>query len=865
MLKIHVVFALIIVAANFAFGQLSDDFNDGNLTENPTWSGDVGDFLVSADAELQLNAPDAGQSHLFTPVTLADSVEWSFYLLMDFSPSASNMLEVHLAAESSDLANARSYFIRIGENGANDKLDLIYRDEMNVESVFFSGSIGNLGGDPAAARIRLSYDHGMWTVYADYLDGNGEQLEGMSFHDAFSLSNATVFGIMCTYTSTRADKFFFDDFLVQIPVPDLDGPEVLSVTFESLGDLKILFSEALEATTAENLANYSIASFGNPASAQYSNGDNEVLLTFSSSFVNNQDYELDVSGVFDLFGNAMKDTSLVFTFFVLDAAEPYDVIINEIFADPNPAIGLPEGEFIELFNRSQKTIDLLDFSVSSGSTPQRLTAYTLPPGGFVILCDEELISDFEPFGSVIGLPTFPPLTNSGDEISLLDSDGSTLHKVEYTQDWYRDIDKDDGGWTLEMINPNAVCRNAENWAASEDLNGGSPGVPNSVLDASAGLEAGQLLGVFPINPVTLRLSFSHAVDVNSASIVSNYDLNPALSIDRADVSLGSSEVILNLISPLQAGVIYTLSTHTGYLDCLGQTFGTRAMTFGLPEVPIEKDIVINEILFNPASGGVDFVEVYNRSTKIFDLSQFGIANLDGQTDIEDVFTERLIFPGDYIVFSALPSDILSRYNVPQVENLLSQPLPAFADKTGNVSWIYNGPNAASIIDSVDYNETYHFELIDDVNGLSLERVNPNGESQSADNWHSASSVSGYGTPTGENSQFMNFLNPNNVFFTAEPSTFSPNGDGFKDFLTVHIQPEQPGYIANVIVYDRNGRQVRRLVNNKLLGITNEFKWDGLDESKELVPLNIYLIYIELIDLEGNKHVGKLTCGVATKF
>jgi len=36
--------------------------------------------------------------------------------------------------------------------------------------------------------------------------------------------------------------------------------------------------------------------------------------------------------------------------------------------------------------------------------------------------------------------------------------------------------------------------------------------------------------------------------------------------------------------------------------------------------------LFNEILFNPSSDGVDYVEIYNRSTNIIDLKQLYIAN-----------------------------------------------------------------------------------------------------------------------------------------------------------------------------------------------------------------------------------------------
>jgi hypothetical protein len=51
-----------------------------------------------------------------------------------------------------------------------------------------------------------------------------------------------------------------------------------------------------------------------------------------------------------------------------------------------------------------------------------------------------------------------------------------VDEVTYSDYWYHDDVKKDGGWTLELINPEApaACADSVNWTASNDAAGGTP-------------------------------------------------------------------------------------------------------------------------------------------------------------------------------------------------------------------------------------------------------------------------------------------------------------------------------------------------------------------------------------------------------
>jgi hypothetical protein len=187
-------------------------------------------------------------------------------------------------------------------------------------------------------------------------------------------------------------------------------------------------------------------------------------------------------------------------------------------------------------------------------------------------------------------------------------------------------------------------------------------------------------------------------------------------------------------------------------------------------------------------------------------------------------------------------------------------LPAYPDDQGTVLLLDGN---RKMIDRFAYEATMHFKLLDDLNGVSLERIRLQGDSSAA-NWHSAASTVGYATPGYKNSQYFE-QTPSSRFFSTEPKIFTPDDDGEKDFTTINYRTEATGYVTNITVYDANGREVKRLVKNELLGQNGFFQWDGLDEQGRKAPVGYYVLYIELFNLQGQVKAYKETVVVGARF
>src|SRR5690554_6629205 len=99
--KFLLVIATIVLTHVAGYGQIFDDFSDGDFTNNPTWTGSESLFVVEEEV-LRSNSSGAGDYYLSTPNTLIDDIQWEFYVRLAFATSGSNYADVFLVADNAD-------------------------------------------------------------------------------------------------------------------------------------------------------------------------------------------------------------------------------------------------------------------------------------------------------------------------------------------------------------------------------------------------------------------------------------------------------------------------------------------------------------------------------------------------------------------------------------------------------------------------------------------------------------------------------------------------------------------------------------------------------------------------------------------
>ena len=836
--------------------QICDDFSDGNFTENPVWQGDSVDFIVNDDMQLQLNAAISGNASISVPVQIPVISQWDVFIKLNFAPSTSNQLRLYLASDNADLANSNGYFLEIGASGSDDPITF-YRQDAGVKVEIAESALGIVGSELVEIRLRINKtDIDTWNFNADLSGGmNFTNLFG-AIESTHSLLGNQWSGFYCKFTETRKDKFFFDDFCVGPMMIDISPPELSNVEVLSETRVLLVFSEHLD-PNAEIEDNYTLSpGLLKPISASLN--QNEVTLTFQNAFENSTTYVIESQNITDLFGNVANPLTGAFEIIEVFKAEKFDLLITEIMSDPSPPISIPEAEYIEIFNNGMNPVDLQNISLTVGNNTEALPAKIIDPNEYVILVDEAFSAQFESFGNAFGID-LPNLTNSGSTIILRNIDEEIIHQIAYSDNWYQDANKDDGGWSLEMINPSNICFQKENWRASNDLRGGTPGQQNSVWETVPDVEGPLFISTRPIGNQIIEVVFNEEITDDFLQ-VSDFEIDPVIQI-LSVIKSGPTNILISLNTPLEAGRTYTLNIKA-ISDCQNNSTPNETfITFGLPAAPQKGDLIINEILFNPVTGGSRFVELLNVSNKIISTDGLVIGEIfNGDDNLKSIATSRILLPNKLYVFTPSIDDILKRYSVPFPTQLISTDLPTWGSDEGNVTILYNGV----VLDSFNYFSNYHTPLLDDENGVSLERISTMGNTNDANIWHSAAQSAGFATPTGPNSQTRtDFAEPTE--FQLINKTFSPDQDGFKDFLEILFSLVEPEIVLSITIYDASGRRVRDLIKNETVGSSTSIKWDGTDNDNQLSRVGVYIVYVDLFSANGITKQYKETCVLAQQL
>jgi hypothetical protein len=852
-----------------AQAQLQVDFENETLGTSPdqftpAWSGNASLFTLVSDGgsqRLRSNAGQLGSSttyYISTPSESIDDTIWEFFIQQKFATSGANYTEIHLVADNANLMTYQNgYFVRIGETA--DRIAFYSKISGTVSSALLASPGGIT--ENKAFKIRVTRDDiGNWTL--EYDEGaTGTYVSAGSVLEN-SVTTTTHFGILILQSNAAgpANNHFFDNIFVGT---DTQGPIISSATALSSTQVDVLFNEPLDEATAETISNYAL-NFGVDVTGAELDGTNPALVHLTTStLANGLTYTLTVNNVEDVNGNAIVPNSTIdFAYLVISTAGWRDIVINEFMADPAPPVGLPETDFVELYNPTDKFFNLSGWRIANNTGQSgTISSYVLAPGGYLIVCPTTFVSQFEVFGDVRGVTSFPNFTHTTpNAVVLLNNSGQEIDRVNYTTAGLP-ID----GVTYEQVNPLLICSGQFNFKRSEGILGGTPGEENSVFMIVPDNFGPNITMVRALSADSIRIDFNETI--NSAQVpTSTYVIEPVISVaQKFYLPAYSSSVFLKLGSALTPNVTYTV-TVSGISDCSGNAISGNTGSFVLGVSPESDDILLSEVLFHPRTGGVDFVEIYNASPeKNFELRGWKLARLvNGNIDSpRPIAPDGLLMkPNELLVFTTNPTNIAIEYPLGNPAVYIQLPsLPSYNNSDGIVLLL----NAADeIVQRFDYRADYHYGLLKTKAGVSLERVSYTSEVNDKNNWRSAASTVGFATPGRPNSQSIELGGGGQL--TIEPKVFLPGNSGTgRDFTTINYSFNEPGKFANIMIYDQTGRPVKQLANGASLAISGFFRWDGTTDKGGMARMGYYVVVFEVYDGRGNKNLLRETVVVGRDF
>ncbi len=229
------------------------------------------------------------------------------------------------------------------------------------------------------------------------------------------------------------------------------------------------FSDKIELGKAINANNF--ASWdtdfnfsGNTLRLFLIDSSNTVLDACSVDQQNGRDYAAaypDGSGDFFIVESGTRDSNN-------DPDRNTSIVINELMVEPPN--GERDGEFIELYNKSNSPVDLSAWAFESGVDYNFPGGTVIPAKGYIVIAANPLLtSSAFPNATVIG-PYSGNLANGGELLKLTDAWGNTADEVHFHTggDWPRLAAG--GGSSLELRNPDMDNSDPSAWADSDESN-----------------------------------------------------------------------------------------------------------------------------------------------------------------------------------------------------------------------------------------------------------------------------------------------------------------------------------------------------------------------------------------------------------
>ncbi|OIP81869.1 MAG: hypothetical protein AUK44_08805 [Porphyromonadaceae bacterium CG2_30_38_12] len=484
-MKYSVLFIVLLLAFSVQ-AQFVDNFSDGDFTNNPTWTGMDANFLVNSNLQLQSNAATTSISWLFTPSASFDDAVWQVAMKIAYTSASQtttsfNYASFYIVSDVKDLsAGCQAYYVQVG--GKKNEVSLFVQDGTTKKKII-DGTDKRTEKNPLEIEIKITRDDlGNFTLYSKLASETDFIVEG-SVNNT-SIKKSSYVGLLFYNSSTTGKAYYFDNINVQgKEAKDTEKPTLQTGEIVPPHALQLIFSEKMNFSAARFLLDNGM---DEPQSVEVGSDFKTIQLYFDQAFEKAKIYTLTFQNLTDEAGNAMLLNSYEFS--IVENAEPGDLVWNEIMFHNPPDCS----EYVEIYNRSNKAIDLQSIGFTTRKTdgslnslvtladkhilaPQQIAAFTLNPDS--VRHYYQLQTD----ATLLQTKNWYALNNEAATLVLCNLTKDTIFdELSYFAAWHHILIRNPQGVALERINPDMPTQDKNNWhSAASDVRFGTPGYKNS--------------------------------------------------------------------------------------------------------------------------------------------------------------------------------------------------------------------------------------------------------------------------------------------------------------------------------------------------------------------------------------------------
>lgn len=421
-----------------------------------------------------------------------------------------------------------------------------------------------------------------------------------------------------------------------------------------------------------------------------------------------------------------------------------DLVINEIMYAPITG----EPEWVELFNRSDKDINLKKWKISDNTTPVVISSADVfvPAKSYITLSKDSTILNHYSVASPIVVLGLPALNNTDDAVVLKDSLNILIDSLYYFSTW-----GGSNGRSLERIDANQPAVNQANWKTSAGLYKATPGKINSVTRKDFD---GTVTDIYfsPQNPIVGdNISFSaKAKNIGKNDLLFHLELYLDENLDSIPDAgaITSDSFTLTPLDSLAVPFNYVYENFKrtkGFFvkgifaqddDTTNNSF-YKTLSAGFPS----GSVLLNEVMFTPVNSEPEWIEVFNVSNDTINLKDWTINDVYTSPAYGKILGDFILLPQTFGVL-AKDSSIINYHRV--ISSKISKVnLPVL---NNDIDGVVLKDNRAVVMDSVLYNSGWGGS-----NGYSLERKLLTIQANMQDNWGSSLDIE-QSTPGRINSQ-----------------------------------------------------------------------------------------------------------------